>query len=128
MVQKLIKGEDFIQVQTRRFTKEGRIIDVSLSGAAFFDEKDQNAGGVVHMRDVTARKRVEEELRSAHEELEARVSERTAELAKTNAALAKENKERIRAESALEKNRQMLDNILNASPVAIVHYDNGRLA
>lgn len=70
MVEKLIRGEDFSQVETRRYTKDGRTINVSLSGAAFFDENDQNAGGVVYIRDVTARKKVEEELRTAHKRLE----------------------------------------------------------
>ncbi len=128
MVEKLTKGEDFSQVETRRYTKDGRTIDVSLSGAAFFDENDQNAGGVVHIRNVTVRKKGEQELRTAHEKLEARVSERTSELAQANEALEKENEERMRAESALEKSRQMLDNILNASPVAIVYYEDGKLA
>lgn len=127
-IEKLLRGEDFSQFESRRYTKDGRTIDVSLSGGAFFDEKDQNAGGVVHIRDITGRRKAELELRRAHEDLETRVSERTAELAEANRALERENSDRLRAEQSLDKSRQMLDNILNASPIAIVYYEDGKLA
>ena len=51
---------------------------------------------LVIVRDVTDRKRAEEELRTAHEQLELRVQERTAELANLNSALRKEGTERKR--------------------------------
>jgi PAS domain S-box-containing protein len=50
------------------------------------------AVGVI-LRDVTERKRMEEELRQAHDELELRVQARTAELAAANAALQRRAEE-----------------------------------
>lgn len=46
--------------ETRRFTKDGRILDIVIDGAIFFDEQDNPAGQVVTLRDVTAPKRAEQ--------------------------------------------------------------------
>ena len=53
------------------------------------------------VRDITARKRVEEALRRARDELELRVQERTAELKRTKEELRQEVTERKRAQAAL---------------------------
>ena len=60
---------------------------VQVSGQAILDEKGVKIGAVVSMHDITARKRAEEELRTAHQELEKRVEQRTVELGRANAAL-----------------------------------------
>ncbi len=46
--------------QTRRFTKDGRILDIVVDGAIFYDAEDNPAGQVITLRDVTARKRAEQ--------------------------------------------------------------------
>ena len=46
--------------QTRRLTRDGRILDVKVDGAVFFDDGGQPAGQVIILRDITARSRAEQ--------------------------------------------------------------------
>jgi PAS domain S-box-containing protein len=55
------------------------------------DAEERIVGVVSYSRDITERKRAEEELRSARDELEIRVQDRTAELEKTNRELQRSN-------------------------------------
>ena len=43
--------------ETKRFTKDGRLLDIIVDGAIFYDEDGQPAGQVVTLRDVTREKR-----------------------------------------------------------------------
>jgi PAS domain S-box-containing protein len=43
--------------ETRRLTRDGRVLDIVLDGAIFFDEDSRPAGQVVTFRDVTHEKR-----------------------------------------------------------------------
>ena len=51
--------------ETKRYTKDGRILDISLSGSRFHDHEKKAAGMIVVLRDITERKRLEEQLRHA---------------------------------------------------------------
>lgn len=62
MIDTVMRGENFSDRETRRFTKDGRVIDVSVSGAVFFDNEARPTGSVVHLRDITSRKRAEANL------------------------------------------------------------------
>lgn len=62
MIQKVMKGEAFSDQESRRYTKDGRVIDVSISGAVLPDRDGRPTGSVVHLRDITARKQAEKEL------------------------------------------------------------------
>ncbi|MFQ5612121.1 MAG: PAS domain S-box protein [Anaerolineae bacterium] len=49
--------------ETKRLTKSGEKLDVSVSGAVFFDDDGQPVGSFVILRDISERKRVEEAIR-----------------------------------------------------------------
>ncbi len=66
-VMKVIRGEPFYGYETRRYTKSGEIIDVSISGARFCDPEGNPVGIVVNLRDITESKRAEEALRASEE-------------------------------------------------------------
>jgi len=50
--EKVIRG-----FETKRLTKDNRLLDIIIDGAIFYDEDNQPAGQVITLRDVTAEKR-----------------------------------------------------------------------
>ena len=59
----LQQGQAFSGVETRRFTKDRRIVDVSISGAVFFDTDRHPEGYIITLQDITERRKKDEELR-----------------------------------------------------------------
>jgi PAS domain S-box-containing protein len=101
MIDKVLAGRSSSGVESCRYTKEGKIIHVSISAAIYLNTEGVPVGSVHILRDITKRKRAEEALQKAHDELELHVEERTAKLAKTTEQLKVELTERERAEEAL---------------------------
>ncbi|MBW1744457.1 MAG: PAS domain S-box protein, partial [Deltaproteobacteria bacterium] len=101
MIDKVLAGESFSGIESRRYTKAGKILDVSISAATYVSRAGVPIGSVHILRDITDQKRVEEALQKAHDELEQRVEERTSKLARTTEQLKQELTERKRAEEAL---------------------------
>ena len=69
--------------------QDGHITPVLYNASVYRDEQGQVAGVFAAARDISERKRVEQELRKLTDELEERVSQRTAELASLNDRLSK---------------------------------------
>ncbi|MGA6925311.1 MAG: EAL domain-containing protein [Desulfosarcina sp.] len=57
------QGISFSGVETRRSTRDGRMVDVSISGAVFFDSAGHPEGYVNTLQDITDRRKKDEELR-----------------------------------------------------------------
>lgn len=56
---KVLERDKFIRgFETQRLTRDGRLLDIILDGAIFYDENNQPAGQVVTLRDVTREKRL----------------------------------------------------------------------
>ena len=100
---RMLSGQKIQLFETRRMTKDGRVLDVQLSSTLYYNRNDEPAGNIVTLRDISAQKKTERELRKYHDHLEDLVAERTAALAKTNAQLKLEIDERRRAEKTLRK-------------------------
>ncbi len=102
-IEKMLSGQKINLFETRRLTKDGRVLDVQLSSTLYHDRDGKPAGNIVTLRDISAQKKVEQELSKYRDHLEELVEERTAELGKINAQLAQEVEDRKRAEAALRK-------------------------
>jgi PAS domain S-box-containing protein len=62
MIEKVLAGEDVSGVETRRYTKAGDILPVSISGAIFNDRDGNPVGSVVNLRDIGEQKRLEAQI------------------------------------------------------------------
>ncbi len=100
-IEQMLSGKKINLFETRRFTKDKRILDVQLSSTLYHDHYGRPAGNIVTLRDISARKQTEQELQKYHDHLEELVADRTTEL-------AKEVDERKRAEKELRKREKEL--------------------
>ena len=57
-IQRLFKEKIVQGFETRRLTKDGRMLDIIIDGAIFLDENNEPAGQVITLRDVTQEKRI----------------------------------------------------------------------
>ncbi|MGA2239855.1 MAG: PAS domain S-box protein, partial [Candidatus Bathyarchaeia archaeon] len=71
------------KVEIRFKHADGHYIWIESVGNPIFDEKDEVSGAIIGSRDITERKRMEDELRRYSERLEELVSERTKKLAES---------------------------------------------
>ena len=93
-----------LEVELER--KDGSTVWAEVNMTPLRDAGGGPAGILGVVRDVSERKRAEEELQKAKEELEHRVRDRTAALLKTNEQLQLEIGERKRIEEALRENER----------------------
>ena len=87
--------------------KDGTEVPIDDSGAPIRDKDGKTTGVVLVFRDVTERRRMEEELRKSRDELESRVYERTEELQMAYEKLKEETAERERVEAQLRQAQKL---------------------
>ncbi len=108
-IENMLSGKKIHLFETKRLTKDGRVLDVQISSTLYRKGDGNFAGNIVILRDISAQKKAEQTLRKYHDHLEELVEERTAELAKTNTQLEQEIEERKKAEEALRKREVELE-------------------
>ncbi len=99
----MLHGKKINLFETRRFTKDGRLLDVQISSTLYLDQSGNPSGNIVTLRDISARKVAERVLYNYQNQLEELVEERTGALGKANRKLGIEIEERKRAETALRQ-------------------------
>ena len=98
-------GEAFTGLEVVRQKKDGTLIDVALSTAPIYDAEGNVESVMGLLKDISERKRAEEELQTAHAGLEQRADE----LQKLNEKLQQEIEERKEIERELRKRETELE-------------------
>ena len=80
ILEKIRRGERVDHFETVRMHKDGSVVQVSLTVSPIKDASGQIIGASKSARDITQRKRIEEDLKSLTLELDSRVSQRTRSL------------------------------------------------
>ncbi len=80
ILERVGRGERVEHYETRRMSKSGAVIDVSVAASPIRDVHGNLVGASTIARDITERKRAEATIRELNAELENRVEQRTAEL------------------------------------------------
>lgn len=101
-------------------SRDGRKILVEASAAIMRGSKGEPIGFVGVSRDITERKRAEEELGEYRRHLEELVEERTTNLKDANERLQREIAERQQAEDALRASEERFRNIVESIPIPVV--------
>jgi len=65
MIRKVLAGERFSSIETRRYNKKREIIPVSVSGAIYKDKHGNPVGSVINLRDISHQKKLEAQLQQA---------------------------------------------------------------
>jgi PAS domain S-box-containing protein len=102
------RPDRFGNVENENFTRDGRIVWISWTNHAIYGENGETVGVTCVGNDISARKRMEEELKAARQNLEATVRRQTADLIFANTSLKREIEVRIGAQEALEKSMENL--------------------
>jgi PAS domain S-box-containing protein len=75
MIEKINRGESIHGVETRRFTKSGEVLDISISAAVLHDSQGDQTGQITTLRDISERKQVDKILRKEREKFRILVEE-----------------------------------------------------
>ncbi len=111
-----------------RLRKDGSLFWANVVITALMDPDGLLRGFLKITRDLTDRKRAEDQLRSSRDQLEERVQQRTAELAQVNAKLQAEIEERKRLFEELQRSEERYRNLVLALPAAVYTTDReGRI-
>lgn len=129
MIDKVLAGESFSAIESRRYTKGGNIIDVSISTTIYLDRDGNPAGSIHTLRDITTRKQSQEALQRARDELEQHVKERTAELMVVNEQLRREIEEKKQVEKGLKASEEKYRVLFNYDPncLFMVEMDSAKI-
>jgi PAS domain S-box-containing protein len=64
-INQIKRGLSFHGFETRRLNKEGKLLDISMSAAAWRDSEGKPSGSVITLRDITEQKKMEVQLQHA---------------------------------------------------------------
>ncbi len=121
-LQKIYSGESVVS-EFRIYHKYSDYIWIRASGRPKL-YKDKVIGVQGIFTDITKRKQVEEDLKTAYDQLEQKIHARTGDLARANEKLKNEIEERKQVEEALRQSEKRLSLHIQKTPLAYIEWDN----
>jgi PAS domain S-box-containing protein len=119
---RILEGQKGSPTEYEFITKDGTRKTGEISGSALI--KDGEIVAVVSVaRDITARKKIEEELTDYRLRLEEMVEQRTVQLSETNKQLEQEICERNKAEENLRNQMEFSERLIDSSADGIIAFD-----
>ena len=65
MIETVTAGKQLAATETNRYTRDGRVIPVIISGAPYLDRDGTPAGSIINLRDISEQKRLQSQLQKA---------------------------------------------------------------
>ena len=121
VIEEAAPSRELVYLETSFAVKGGGTVPVSIACSALRDNSDRGRGSLIMARDMTERRRADEELSRYRDHLEDLVRTRTAELTASVMKLEREREERRRSE---EERRELEAQLMHAQKMEAV----GRLA
>ncbi len=112
-----------IHKSDRTISTDKGLLNIEVTASPLRDAEGDIIAGIELVRDVTERKRMENELREHRDHLDLLVKERTAELRKVNRELRAEIMRRIQMEKDLIESQRFIHRIADATPNILYLYD-----
>ncbi|MFH1146950.1 MAG: ATP-binding protein [Pseudomonadota bacterium] len=97
----ILNGEVRVEYDVEKLRPDGTRVDCILTATPFYGPGGDVVGIVEDFKDISVRKRMEEELREHRNHLETMVDERTTQLTATNEELQQEIADRVQTEGEL---------------------------
>ncbi len=66
-IKRMLSGSKIQLFETKRLTKDGRVLDVQISSTIYKNRDGRPAGNIVILRDMSAQKQAEKELKKYHD-------------------------------------------------------------
>ena len=124
---KLDEGEKVSQWENYFIRKDNTVVPTELTISYLQNHEGAIIGSVAVIRNITERKRTEEELTKHRYHLEELVETRTAELMKVNEKLTEEITDRKQAEKALRKSEKRFRDLVENSLTGILIIQNDKI-
>jgi PAS domain S-box-containing protein len=107
----------------KTITTDKGILNIEITASPLRDASGEIIAGIEVVRDITDRKRMEDELREHRDHLDLMVRERTSELRALNKELRGEIMRRIQMEKDLIESQRFVHRIADATPNLLYLYD-----
>jgi PAS domain S-box-containing protein len=107
----------------KTITTDKGVLNIEITASPLRDASGEIIAGIEVVRDITERKRMEDELREHRDHLDLMVRERTSELRALNKELRAEIMRRIQMEKDLIESQRFVHRIADATPNLLYLYD-----